>query len=188
MDRYRLNSDGKLSLENKIITLSEVEDTKINILHLTPHIIQFDMPRGDIIKAKVIYSSHCWSKKFDPNIHDSSLMKILDNRQARIFCNTRYEQSKKLPNLISNLHRHRLYLTSSKRNYGAYNATMIFNGLSYTAFFTIKKERGRLNKIRYSLLIYVESAYNAEQPCKGSKVKIYAAINSALRGKKLRYR
>jgi hypothetical protein len=112
-------------------------------------------------------------------------MQIMDGNRPRVFNVKRFNESKTLSTFLNELPMHRLYWTASDRNFGLYNATKIVNGTAYTVFFTLKKERGKLNGIRHSLVMRVESAYHANQPSKGKKVTAAAAIMATLQGKKI---
>ncbi len=188
MDRYILNDNGTLTRNEELIFLKEVTDNSIHVPHLAPHVIKIAMPRGEYIKIKIIYSSHCWSSIYDCEQHNFKPMIIMDNFQKRVFDVERFKGSKKLPEFLTQLSNHRLYLTPSDRNYGVYNASMIIDDFAYTVFFTMKKNKGKLNGIRHSLLMRVESAYHAPQPSKGMKVNIFAVIDKALKGEKLKYK
>ena len=83
----------------------------------------------------------------------------MDGIRPRAFCPDRYVASSALGGLLANLHRNRLYLTPSDRNYGTYNnaTTILANGTAYTAFFTLKPHKGRFDGIRHKLRLYVET-------------------------------
>jgi PhoPQ-activated pathogenicity-related protein len=70
----------------------------------------------------------------------------MDGLRARIFDSARFQASKELPELISSMQRFRIYVTSSERNYGVYNMRFTASdGLSYTAFFMVRKKKGRFD-------------------------------------------
>lgn len=80
-------------------------------------------------------------------------------------------------------------MTPSDRNYGCYNATLRdVDGQFYTAYFTLKSDKGRFNGIRHKFRIFVESAYPKIQPEKGSKTSFRAVIGQARIGKTVKYR
>jgi hypothetical protein len=189
VQRYTILPDGSLNGDHGVsVALARIDDRQIHVPHLAPHIISFHLPKGDIIGIKVIYSSHCWSESYDPNRHLNAAMFIMDGSRPRVFDTVRFEESRVLNIFLNELATHQLYLTPSDRNFGVYNATTIVNGVAYTAFFTLKKERNRLDGFRHSLVMRVESAYHAPQPSRGMKIKAAAAINAALLGKKLTFR
>lgn len=189
MPRYILDANGSLTTEDGTsVVFDALEDEHIHVPHLAPHVVQFNMPRGDVIGIKVIYSSHCWSEGYDPLIHNPVPMMIMDGATARVFSSSRFADSYALCVLLDDLANRRIYWTPSDRNFGIYNATVIVNGLAYTAFFTLGKERGKLNAMRHSVIMRVESAYHAPQSSKGMKISAAAAIDAALKEKKLAYR
>lgn len=189
MPRYTLNDDGTLcGQDGALYALPAIDDQLIDVPHLQPHVITVNLPRGDVIGIKVIYLSHCWNERYDPALHPDVPLLIMDGTRPRVFNSARFEESRVLPGFLGDLTTHRLYWTKADRNYGVYNATTIVNGKAYTAFFTLAKERGRLNGSRHSLSMRVESAYHAEQPSGGMKVKAAAAVDAVLTGKKLKFR
>lgn len=187
--RYAICSDGSLIGADGVPVLFKlIEDHVIHVPHLSPHVISFKLPRGDVIGIKVIYSSHCWSESHNPEIHSNEVMLIMDGVKPRVFDPVRFRESMCLPSFLAHLPDHRLYWTPSDRNYGVYNATALVGGVAYTAFFTLQKDRGKIGGNRHSLVMRVESAYHAYQPSKGMKVKAAAAIDAALKGGKLKFR
>jgi hypothetical protein len=64
---------------------------------------------------------------------------------------------------------------------------MLDDGTAYTAFFTLRPQKGRFDGIRHKLRLYVESAHHRPQPENGQKVKIAVVIGQALMGKKVKY-
>ena len=189
MPRHTLNADGSLTTEDgTVVVLSDIDAELIHVPHLAPHVVLFNMPQGDVIGIKVIYSSHCWSESYNPLIHIPLPKIIMDGAAARVFSSLRFEDSRMLGVLLNDLAYRKIYWTPSDRNFGIYNATAIIDGLAYTAFFTLRKERGKLNDKRHSVVMRIESAYHAPQPSKGMKIKAAVAIDAVLKGRKLAYR
>ena len=190
MSQYAIDGSGNLFDKfGSKITVTEVASDLVYAKHLVPHVVKFTLPKGnDILGIKVIYSSHCWTTQFDQNIHGVSAMIIRDGKRARVFDTNRYQQSSYLPSIFRDLSSYRVYLTPESRNFGVYSASNVINGIAYTAFFTLNKERGRLNAERHSIVLRVESAYSATQPSKGNKISVAAAVEAALRGRRLTYR
>ncbi|MEF2548843.1 hypothetical protein VQ045_16920 [Aurantimonas sp. E1-2-R+4] len=189
MPRFTINANGSLTADDgSAAVFKQIDHQLIHVPHLAPHVILVPMPRDDVIGIKVIYLSHCWNESYDPVRHVDAPMLIMDGIRPRVFNIVRFEESRVLPAFLADLSNHRLYWTPADRNFGVYNATTIIDGLAYTAFFTLKKERGKLSGIRHSLVMRVESAYHAPQPSVGQRVKAGAAIDAALKGKKLKFR
>jgi len=162
--RFELSSSGQITSQDGIaLDLYEVNDQHVHVAHLAPHIIVVHLPQGDQIGIKVVYSSHCWTKRYDPNLHEQQTL-FMDGDRPRVFDSVRYNESMILPEFLAELAVHRLYFTPSHRNFGLYNATTIANGTAYTAYFTLKKDRGKLKGLRHSIAMRIESAYSAPQP------------------------
>ncbi|WP_294646464.1 hypothetical protein [uncultured Aureimonas sp.] len=186
---YILQPNGTLLDANGLpFAAAEVSDLDIAVPHLLPHVIPFVMPKGQVLGLRAIYSSHCWTEGYDPAQHVPTPMIFRDGRKARVFNQQRFDDSKGLAELLSGLAERRVYWTPSDRNFGVYNATAIVDGVAYTAFFTLTKERGRVDGVRYHLTMGVESAYRAEQPSAGMKLKAAAAVDAAMNGRRLVYR
>ena len=115
-------------------------------------------------------------------------MLIVDGSRERVFDAHRFCTSLDLATMVSGLGQCRVYMTPARRNYGGYNASTILDGVAYTCFFTLTKEKGRLDKMRHSVTLRVESAYRTAQPSDGSTVSFAAAVDAVLRDKTIRYR
>lgn len=189
MRRFTLTDSGLLiAADNTVCEADSVADVAIHVPHLSPHVITVRLPRDELIGIKVIYSSHCWCERYDEVRHGAARPLILDGGRNRVFDASRYTKSKTLPAFLENLGEHRIYITPADRNFGAYNASVMEGGVSYTVFFTLGKDRGKLAGTRHSLVLRVESAYLAPQPSLGRKVTWAAAVSAALRGRKLGFR
>lgn len=188
MTRYNVAADGSLSDNGEaIVSPGQIEHMLLHVEHLAPHILTINLPRGERINILVVYSCHCWSEGFEAEKHEGQ-MKIMDGIRSRAFCPDRYTASMDLKDLFEGLSRNRIYLTQSDRNYGTYNATKIRDdGTAYTAFFTLKAQKGKFDGIRHKLRLFVESAYSCPQPEAGQKVKAAAMVGQALKGTKVKY-
>lgn len=156
--------------------------------HLSSHVETFALPKGDSISILVSYSCHCWTSSHDEYAH-RGMVRIYDGVRPRVFDAARYETSQQLPDFMRNLMQHRVYVAASERNYGCYNASLVDgDGLAYTAFFTIRPDRGRFNGRRHALLLRVESAYTRMQPDHGMKTSMSAILSAALKGEMIIYR
>ncbi|PHQ69215.1 MAG: hypothetical protein COB93_08620 [Sneathiella sp.] len=188
MTRLHVAPNGSLT-DSKGATLApaEIADTRLHVPHLAPHILTLTLPKGDRVNMLIGYSSHCWTRTFDDTLHTGQV-RIMDGIRPRAFCPDRYAASTDLHGLLDNLHRNRLYLTPSDRNFGSYNATTILpDGTAYTAFFTLKLHKGRFDGIRHKLRLYVESAHHRPQPEPGQKVNVAVIVSQALKGDKVKY-
>ena len=188
MISYRVSSSGLLTnTMGQNVSLDEVSDKLLYVPHLSPHVLTFGLPKGERVNIVVYYSSHCWTRIYEDTSHNDN-MRIMDGTRPRSFCPLRFKASVALPKLLENLPNNRLYLTRSDRNYGTYNTTITLeDGTSYTAYFTLKRKKGRFNGIRHKLVLFVESAYHKPQPEIGQKVKAATIISKALKGEKMKY-
>lgn len=188
MTRHVVAPDGTLTDANgAAVAPPVVESTRLHVPHLAPHILTVDLPKGDRVNILVEYSCHCWTRSFDAIAH-AGQMQIMDGTRPRAFCPNRFASSVDLAGLLETLPQNRLYLTQSDRNFGTYNATtMLDDGTAYTAFFTLRPQKGRFDGTRHKLRLFVESAHHRPQPESGQKVKIAVVISQALKGEKVKY-
>lgn len=189
MPRLTLSPGGPLlGPDGQPFNGGQVDATQIDVPHLAAHVVAYTLPKGDVVKVLVRYSCHCWTTAHDPALH-AGMVQIMDGPRARVPDTARLQASVALAQLIASLDHHRIYVTASDRNYGAYNAAFVTpDGLAYTAFFVVRPNKGRFNGIRHALGLFVESAYHAAQPQAGSKTSMAAVLAAALQGSKVRYR
>jgi hypothetical protein len=148
-----------------------VDDTDVEVPHLTDTVLSYKLPEGDLFHVKVVFTSHCWTRSFQDGRDDDRFV-VYDHNKQRVFCQIRYGASIGLIRMLQGLANHMIY-NASDRNYGAYNATVKANdGQYYTAFFTLKRERGSLNGQRYRFVMRVESAYFTAQIGRNRRVTL----------------
>lgn len=181
-------ANGTITNENgDLIDLDEIDSSQLRVVHLDPHVVSFTLPKGDTVKIKVRYSCHCWTEMFDPTLHDGQV-KIMDGARARVFSGSRFSASQQIRHLLEGLGTNKIYLTPSGRNFGTYNATMALDdGTAYTAYFTLKKHKGKYDGIRHSLSLFVESAYMQPQPEQGQKVALAVILSKTLKGERVKF-
>ena len=63
--------------EGAVVSLSFVPVGHVAIPHLSSHVETFELARGGIVKVRIIYSSHCWSRKHDADA-DGGSIKFMD--------------------------------------------------------------------------------------------------------------
>lgn len=169
-------------------SLNQIDAADVSVPHLESHVEIFTIDATDSVKILIEYSCHCWSRNFDP-IADEGQIQFLDNKRPRVFDPERYKASTELNLLLKELPTHRIFVTKSDRNYGCYNAQLTdANGFFYTAYFTLRRDKGRFNGIRHSLRLFVESAYAKGQPEAGHKTSFKAVVGKARKGQMVKYR
>jgi hypothetical protein len=184
-----LQANGSLASHDGVVNAHAVIDASlITVSHLSPHVIEYTLPRGSVVGVKVIYSSHCWTRSYDDQIH-AGQVRIIDGTRPRAYCPARHQASFRLRSLLENLPHNRLYITLAERNYAVYNATAVLpDGTAYTAFFTLSRDNGKLDKTKHKLRMRVESAYQLAQPAPGQKIGLAYALSTALNGEKPKVR
>lgn len=190
MSGYVLSANGEIKdAQGNPVKLVEISDSDVIVPHLKSHVISYQLPGGDIVKVRIIYTSHCWSEAHDSISHVGKI-KFMDGKRPRAFCPIRYKLSIGLRELIEGLPRNKIYMTPAERNFGTYCGIKILeDGTAYTAFFTLNGGKGRFDGIRHKLTLYVESAYLYPQIDQiGQKTGFQALVSSALTGKPLSFK
>lgn len=192
MRSYYLSPAGELLTQDGApcadLGLVHIDAEEIEVQHLSPHVERWTLPEGESIGLLISYSCHCWTTNLDM-AHPGGLLRIMDGTRPRVLDMARLEASHYLPDLMRALDQHRLYVTASERNYAVYNMSFIAeDGLCYTAFFKVRRKKGRYNGARHHLELFVESAYHTVQPQKGTKTKLAAVLSEGLKGRMVKYR
>jgi hypothetical protein len=107
------------------------------------------------VKLRVVYSIHCFTEKFDNQVHRDH-HRYTYGEETRAFNQVRYECSLQLPKIIGNLGRARVY-RALQQNY-TYVAHIPIEGSSkpYSLFFTLQRSN---SKPEDQVTMYVQSAY-----------------------------
>ena len=186
---YTLKKDGRLlDTAGRACNESIVDAQNISVPHLIPHVETFSLTGEETVKIIARYSCHCWSIKHDPELH-AGRQQVADGQRIRVFDEERFAASLSLSNLIQNLPENSIYVTRSDRNYGVYNALLRDEqDNAYTAYFRLLAKKGKFEKVRYKLELFVESAYLRPQPEPGSKTNFKAIVSKAFQGKMVKYR
>lgn len=142
----------------------EVDGNRQDLTHLSDCIYNFTInatekyPSTDI-DVLVQYSSHCVSwgseqnQEIDFSIHGEDRRVIDDKGNHRCFCDSRYELSKKLPEIFSSLLRYKCFFTG-RENWLIIEIIDSFgNRDEYEIFFNLTRQGKKM------LRLYVESAY-----------------------------
>lgn len=169
--------------------VSNVDDKRVEIPHLAPHVEKYEMSENDHINVLIIYSSHCWTCKEEDSPAEWNNVVFKDHKRPRCFDPSRHFFSHNLPELMRNIPHSKTFVMPSDRNYSCYNTTLPGRfGREYTAYFTVTKRKGRFDGIRHQFVIFVESAYLKQQPTLGMKTNFKAIISKAREGKTVKYR
>jgi hypothetical protein len=189
MRRYVISENGLImQSDGQPCTLSRIDAQHISVTHIYPHVETFRLDENDAVKVLIQYSCHCWTCGWEDALH-AGQVKIMDATRPRAFDPVRHDASVHLSNLMRDLPQNRIYVTRSDRNYGCYNATLPDeNGHFYTAYFTLKRDKGRFNGIRHQFHLIVESAYPRVQQEAGMKTSFRAIVGKAREGKMVKYR
>jgi len=197
---YNIDASGRfyfLKTGQEISPPSEIQVEDIYPpQHLTQHVVSYNMPKGDVVKVKVTYSCHCYTHGYDEVKYpeeslDNSI--VINDSRMRIFDKERYDASLNIPRIISNLQRYKVYITKPKlrldRNYTTFDSCVKSpNGDHYRLFFTLKRNKGRFDGVRFNLEMYVESAYFSGNQINGMEYNFTSLLNNTLLGKEVTYK
>lgn len=189
MKSFVLSADGRiLNDDGSPCGLPEIDANEVSVPHLQPHVETYALDEREQVKILIQYSCHCWTCSYDEALH-AGRIRLMDHNRPRALDPVRLGASARLADLMRGLPYNRIYVTRSDRNYGCYNATVRdADGLSYTAYFTLRRNKGRFNGIRHKFRLFVESAYARPQQEPGMKTSFRAMVGKAREGKMVKYR
>lgn len=188
--RFKLHNNGAFHHTSGVPFMGhQLSDQDVEVTHLKPHVQNYNLGGGTVVKVLINYSSHCWTCKANEAQEEWRGLTIWDHQRARCYDPIRHQTSFQLPQLMGQLMLNRIYVTPTDRNYGCYNATLRdLNGHFYTAYFTLKTGAGKFDGVRHKFRLFVESAYPKEQQEEGSKTSLPAIIGKARQNKTVKYR
>jgi hypothetical protein len=137
-----------------------IDGTSYVFTHLEPCLIAVSSSKvGRGLQIRVLYSNHCFSRKFDSDFHPEGSLTFTDQRgELRVFDSTRYDLSLLLPEIIQRLAhpQTKVWQTSARRNW--LHSTTIESDIGpYHVFFELRRAgRGEGGQ---DLNLTVESAY-----------------------------
>ncbi len=112
------------------------------------------------LSISVAFSSHCYTKSFDPAEHDWEQVTLHDGAgKPRVLCPIRHGLSFRLPDMVTALPGAKVFLTPAQKNY-VYSVPLDLAGQSYEMFFMLH----RVNKAAEDLRMTVQSAYPMTTP------------------------
>ena len=159
--------------------------------HLEPYTEVFIHPNGEKFTVDIRYTDHCFTRsprsgeQYDPSLVWSD--RVLGNgiRKIRLFCPTRNEMSRSLPDLVRAFPDKKPQHNKDKRNFFTID-TLTYKGdpVKYEIIFSVRKS----GKARLELL--VETAYINEPdypaaPLDGRRVGFWIILGNTMHGKKI---
>lgn len=168
----------------------EINGKKFDFLHLEPIKLLIESASANkTLIAHVTFSNHCFSRCLDDNECLEGLLSIPSDYKARVFCETRYNLSFKLPEIIKELNNPsvKVFQTASRRNW-THSISVDSPSGKYHVFFEVKNAT-KDQKRTQDLNIFVESAYpqdpNKPKPQVLGRMKFGMLCTNTYLGKKL---
>ncbi|HFC8391586.1 TPA: hypothetical protein ACFPVO_002140 [Neisseria meningitidis] len=188
MKYYFINKIGaqKMNLDKQVKFKDFCLDgLTYDLSHLDAQVIEYEQPAKDDkkpIKYKfyVTYSMHCFTKDYDHYSQaDRAKLMYKTSLEERPFCKVRYELSKKLPEIISNL-------ASKKIGFAGYD------NFANIEIFDEEKEKIIYYKVVFTVYrhekkfrLHVISAYPIDNWEKLKPVGFFKLAHNLVKGKKL---
>jgi hypothetical protein len=160
-------------------------DERYTLSHLHPFIQQIELAASSKNPARnaqlyVAFGLHTFTRAIEPGDGHRDLYR--DNREARIFCRTRYQRSLELPNIIRTLESRRCEFARGMSGFVNYVTVETTDGERYAAFFELR----RLKTLgSHAIQLMVQSAYvlDPEKPMPGKgRIHFHALLGHVLRG------
>ena len=157
---------------------------EITLAHLEPFEFQCPTPDGNSRRVHVLFSPHVFTRKHeDGDPHENMCF------DGRIFCQDRYEDSRRLKDIITRLPNERVYQSWEKRNYVFLAVETPQRYDQYHLFLSIKKLGNRRKK---HISMWVESAYRQENssyipPHRPNSVRFKVLIQNVFMGRPLNF-
>jgi hypothetical protein len=140
----------------------ELGDKSYDLSHLDPFSVEFVVEAKDgkpaqSYQIEIEFSMHCFTREIRSGDFYSSAFEYSDSREARLFDEDRYQLSKRLPEIVRNVPRRKVF-HGKDGNFCTVEKIPAENGarfLDYEVFFKISRSRDVLN-------LYVQSGYIPE--------------------------
>jgi len=127
----------------------------VDLSHLEPLEVTFHSQKlGRNLTFRVRFANHVFTDHFKDGIHDPARL-IMDGKERRVYCQTRYDLSKRLPDMMRDLPNQAVARSRHGRNFVYATTLNDGQGGHYPCFFKLEKERAT----RHQIAIFVESAY-----------------------------
>jgi len=159
------------------------DGSEICFRHLSEFSFTFDTQRRKGVTCNVVFSTHCFSDKYDPDRHSENVEVIDEGQKVRCFDKDRYELSKCLMGVLLALPGSRVHQTP-ETNFAIITTQ---DGRDYRVFFNVRKNSRR------AFRLYVESAYAPDhrKPVTPAshyqKVRFIVLVDTLLDGKPLKF-
>lgn len=147
-----------------------------DLSHLDAHIVEFIQPKDKknperVYKFYVTYSFHCFAKDY-PNLTNQDRLRLeyKTKSDTRPFCFRRYELSKKLPDIIKNIHKSYIF-HGGYESFATCDVQQNGGNVQYFVSFVAYRE---MKKLR----LHIKSAYPLEEEL--GKTKSVGFFNIAL--------
>lgn len=142
---------------------------------------------GRDIVIGVTFTTHCYTMKFDENVHAKEQIVAYDTGQRpRVFCEERYALSHRLPEKLLELPTRRVYQTAEQRNY-VYVVPLELEGRIHQVFLMLQREKRDGKDLRLT----VESAYPvpslASQPKRPGEIRFHVLAHKVMCNKPVRF-
>ena len=168
----------------------EIDGKNFDFFHLEPiKLLVESASANKTLIAHVTFSNHCFSRCISNGECLEDFVCIPSKYKTRVFCETRYNLSIQLPEIIKGLNNPsvKVYQTASRRNWT--HSIAIENPLGkYHVFFEVRNASGE-EKRTQDLNIFVESAYPQDpdkpEPQLLGRMKFGMLCSNTYLGKKL---
>lgn len=141
---------GAFELEGNVYDLSHLHNTTLTFTQAASG----DKPER-IYEVEVEYGLHCFTKGVESYDKIIPSLRYSDSRESRNFDVIRYELSKKLPTIVSELHLKKCF-HSGKGNFFLVEMVGVGGNIEqYEIYFAVSKASGGKGKLK----LFVQSAY-----------------------------
>lgn len=161
-----------------------VHGKEIDLSHIEPFDIECITPDQNVRRVRIVFSPHVFTRGA---VQEDAKNQIdFDNR---VFCEARYEDSKALRDILSNLPKSRVFQTWEERNYLVLSLAPTSGEEPYHIFFELKKNGGKRNK---HVLLRVESAYRASDtpyvpPARPNSIRFKMLVQNVYLGRTVKF-
>lgn len=140
------------------------------------------------VRIDVVFSNHCFSDTFDPDVHTGAVVDVWDGQRRRVFDQLRYDLSLALPGIVRDLPTSPVFRTPEANFVRIAAPPAGIPGTDYRMFFRLKRERAQ----QFDLKMRVESAYSpspaeALSASAMTKVRFRVLVDKTFRGEPISF-